>query len=434
MRKDKNQTKNDIEWGKIFKEYKILEEIEKNGIFEITADEIKRYREPRLMTKFDHKVNLPDIFSENKLSILPITRGSYVISDFKNYHNLEMGNEKVEYVEIPAHIQSIDASNIFSETVAINCAYFTNILRDFLEEDQLYPTIEGRMGSGAFNFQIEGLKNENFKTVKIKNSQIEIDGAYEGIESIALIEAKRDLSKDFLIRQLYYPFRLCKENKNITKRVRSIFLVYSNGLFTLYEYEFLEWNNYNSLKLVKKKNYSIEEKNIEMMDIKNILYKKVEIVKESVDVSFPQANDFLRIINMCELLVEKSLSRDEITIEYAFDIRQTNYYTDAGIYLGLIEKKKDERGILYSLTSCGEKIMKLSYKKRQLAFCSLILSHKVFNDALKSFLKKSDINIKEIVEIMKKANLNRIGTERTYARRASTIKAWLEWIIKLTKK
>ncbi len=31
----------------------------------------------------------------------------------------------------------------------------------------------------------------------VKNSQIEIDGGYEGLESLSLIEAKNSLSKDF---------------------------------------------------------------------------------------------------------------------------------------------------------------------------------------------------------------------------------------------
>ena len=35
----------------------------------------------------------------------------------------------------------------------------------------------------------------------------------------------------------------------------------------------------------------------------------------------------------CELLNESELTKDEITSNYDFDPRQTNYYTDAGRYL-----------------------------------------------------------------------------------------------------
>ncbi len=41
------------------------------------------------MTKFDHKVNLPTVFADNGLAILPITRGDYVISSFSAYKEFE---------------------------------------------------------------------------------------------------------------------------------------------------------------------------------------------------------------------------------------------------------------------------------------------------------------------------------------------------------
>ena len=73
---------NDAAWEKLFDRYHIPDEIERNGQFIISAKQIKELREPRLMTKFDHRVNLPGIFAANGLSILPITRGDYVISSF----------------------------------------------------------------------------------------------------------------------------------------------------------------------------------------------------------------------------------------------------------------------------------------------------------------------------------------------------------------
>lgn len=69
--------KNDTAWEGLFEKYRILDKIEREGQYIITADEIRKFREPRLMTKFDHKINLPAIFQNNGLSILPITRGEY---------------------------------------------------------------------------------------------------------------------------------------------------------------------------------------------------------------------------------------------------------------------------------------------------------------------------------------------------------------------
>lgn len=65
---------NNTAWETLFTRHNILDEIAKTGMFRITADQNKAEREPRLMTKFDHKVNLPSIFKDNDLAILPVTR------------------------------------------------------------------------------------------------------------------------------------------------------------------------------------------------------------------------------------------------------------------------------------------------------------------------------------------------------------------------
>ena len=80
---------NDQAWERLFEKYRILEEVDRSGRFMISASQIKEFREPRLMTKFDHKVNLPALFRDNRLSILPVTRGDYLISSFSAYQDFE---------------------------------------------------------------------------------------------------------------------------------------------------------------------------------------------------------------------------------------------------------------------------------------------------------------------------------------------------------
>lgn len=203
-----SKNKNDVAWETLFNKYNIISEIDKNGKFEISAKEINEVREARLMTKFDHKVNLPKIFADNKLSILPITRGKYVISKFEAYTKFENINPEIVKVQFPEYITSIDYENITSEAMAINCAYVSGIIHDFVEDEELVPTVSGRMSSDEFNFEIKNTGINNKMQIEIKNSQIEIDGGYEGIETLILIEAKNSISDDFIIRQLYYPYRL----------------------------------------------------------------------------------------------------------------------------------------------------------------------------------------------------------------------------------
>ena len=419
---------NKLAWEKLFEKYNILGEIEEKGYFKITSKQINEYREARLMTKFDNSATLPDLFKKNSLSILPITSNSYMIAKFKTYEKFESDTQEIEKISFPEYIQSLDYNNISSEALAINCAYITKILENFLEEEALVPTVSGKMGSGNFEFNINNIESNETINVVVENSRLEIDGGYEGVNSLALIEAKNYLSDDFMVRQLYYPYRLW--SSKITKPVRPIYIVYSNGIFNVYEYKFADSNDYSSIELVKTKRYSIEDTDIEIQDIKNIL-DTVKIVEEP-QVPFPQADSFKRVINLCELLEEEPKTKKEITENYAFDERQTNYYTDAARYLGLIEKTREENTITFSLTEKGRKILKLKFKQRQLEFVKLILEHKVFKESLDLYFERAQKPcILDIVEIMKHGNLYHVKTEETYKRRASTIRGWMEWILDL---
>ena len=417
---------NDIAWKNIFERYDVLKEIKTKGYFPISAKQIKEYREPRLMTKFDHKINLPAIFSENGLSILPVTRGDYVISSFEAYHDFPQLNGDVLKISAPSYIQSLMPQFIINETNAINFAFASGILCDFFEDENLFPTVSGRMGSGKFNFKIN--TDWGYRTVNVNSSQIEIDAAYEGINYLTLLEAKKDIADDFLIRQLYYPFRAW--SNRVTKPVQSVFLVFSNGVFNLYQYLFENSDNYNSISLVKQKNYMIATE-ISLMDIQDIL-SSVSVVKEP-EIPFPQANSMERVINLIELLKEKSLSKSEITSIYSFDERQTNYYADAGRYLGFIEKVRGENNeIVFKLSQKGLSLMRLPYKEKQLEIVSCILSHRVFCDILNLWFRTGEIpNRDSVVRIMKQSNLYNVDSETTYLRRASTVIGWVNWILEL---
>ena len=411
-------------WEKIFNEYDVLNKIQEQGLFEISSKEINEYREARLMTKFDNSESIPKILSENNLSILPISSNKYMIARFKAYKKFGSEPKDIERVEFPPYIESLDYNNISSEALALNCTYITGILEDFLDEEELVPTVSGKMGSGLFKFEIAQINDDKKINVTVENSRMEIDGGYEGVNSLALVEAKNVVAEDFLVRQLYYPYRLWKSK--ITKKVRPIYVVYSNGIFTIYEYKFNDINEYSSIELVKCKKYSIEDTNIDLGTIQNI-----QNYVEEPKISFPQANSFERVINLCELLESSEKGKQEITEKYEFDPRQTNYYTDAAIYLGLVVKK-GVRSKSFELSKLGKRILSLNYKNRQIEFVKLILSHKVFHMTIKRYFEKLEMPTdSEIVEIMKECELYKIGKDSTFYRRASTIKSWVDWIINL---
>lgn len=422
-----NKTKNDIAWEKIFEKYCILDKLAKNERVSISSMEINQFREARLMTKFDHRSQLPKLFVDNKLSILPTSRGTYEIGTFETFCDFDKEDVEITSIDFPTFLESIDYKDITSESIAINCAFVSQILHDFTGEENLLPTVCGRMGSSSFDFKITS--GENTFKINVENSQIEIDGGYEGDNSLNLIEAKNYISDDFLIRQLYYPYRLW--SNKITKRVRPIFLTYSNGIFHLREYEFTTPELYNSIRLLQHKKYAVQEGTINIENIQNIL-DNTQVIEEP-ELPFPQADNFERVINLCELLKQRGfISKDNITHNYDFDHRQTDYYSNAAKYLGLIKVVRENQQIGCTLTQNGFRIFNLPIVDRQLEFVKLILVHAAFRNTLKLYFDNGNVPTKdEVVEIMKNARLHNIDSDQTYKRRASTIISWINWILGL---
>jgi hypothetical protein len=423
-----SKTKNDVAWEQIFDKYSILKRIDSDSYFIITSSQINKYREARLMTKFDQKSNLPSLFIENNLSILPLTRGSYIIGKFDAYKNV-VYDKSVQNIpfSIPSYVKSIDLNNIYSESVALHTAYVGGIINDLLEEESL-QTISGRMSTGTFSYSIK-LENQYFN-VDVNNSQCEIDGGYESPNKLILVEAKNFKVDNFLIRQMYYPYRLWRNKVN--KEILPVFFTYSADVFSFFVYKFNDDNMYNSLELIQQKNYIFDESPISVDDIFDILIN-TNIIDEP-NVPFPQADNFERTIDLLGLLMTEELTKESITLNYAFEQRQTDYYTNSGIYLGLIQKKKDNGEIIYFLTPLGKKIMSQRQRDKKLSIVKQILEHEVFHKSLRLYYNNlSPITKNDVIEIMKSSHLHNVTEISTIKRRAQTVLRWIEWILGLTE-
>lgn len=409
-------------WVQLFEKHDIVQKVNSVGKITITANQIKAFREPRLMTKFDHAYHLPPIFKDNNISILPLTRGTYALGRFEIFHTSEINTDPLKNLTFTSHFETLDFDNITSETTAISCAYVSKILEDFLGEE-ITPTVSGRMSSDRFQFEITatgGIK----KTIDVDRAQIEIDAGYESAQSFSLLEAKNHFSDDFVIRQLYYPYR--KWQAAITKRVRNLFLTYSNGVFELREYEFLRLNDYNSIQLVQCKKYAICNFQINVQSIQDML-NRAQPETEPAGIPFPQADSFDRVINLCELLAsEEILTKTEITENYGFDSRQTDYYLNACKYLGLADA--DEHGFV--LTAKAKEIFTQHIQLRRKFFIEQLLKRRVFKEALALYFQRVAMpTTDQLVNIMRDAQLPNVQSESTFRRRASTVRAWIDWIV-----
>lgn len=425
MSKLQGKTKNDIAWEKLFEQYRILDEVSLNGTFEIDSSQINEVRESRLMAKFDHSVNLPLIFRNNRLSILPISRSRYVIGKFETYCSVDYKSDIEEIaIEFPDFLESIDYTNLYSESSALNCAFNSGIIDDLIGETSFH-TLSGRMSTGTFSFSIRNLIGKESE-INVINSQCEIDAGFESENYLVLIEAKNYTVDDFLIRQLYYPYRLWKEK--VTKTVLTVLMTYSNDMFSFFIYEFENHLDYNSLILLKQKNYIIDSEQICLSDVNNI-FNTVKITTELSNVPFPQADKFERIVDLLSLLVERDLTKDEITENYQFDVRQTQYYTDAGRYIGLIHKDKNclTKEITFSLTEEGNLLLKKRHKFKYLELIKKILEHRIFYRVFELTAAYGDIPSKsEVCQVMSESDLS--INETTIGRRSTTVRKWIEWI------
>lgn len=424
-------------WTELFEKYDITNRVKKDGQFEITAKQIKEFREPRLMAKFDSSESLPSILRKNKINILPNSRSSYILSDFKLYQNIPELTEhvtKMQRIEIPEY-ESIDIKNITTESNAINLLSLSNAMDDFLGEEGNVSTFNGRMGTGKFSFNVDRFRGTPIN-ISVKGAQCEIDAGFENSNSVVIMEAKNVVHPDFHIRQLYYPYILWKTR--VKKPIRLVFSIYSNQIYRLLEYEFIDILNYSSINLVQEKSYSLQETEINNEELFKVYSKtKIKYNDNQTDneIPFIQADSFERVISLLEILYEDNKTEEEIADIMQFELRQSNYYFNAGRYLDLFSKvvgfdEDSNRVKFVQLTKLGKQVYLLNYKQRQLKLVELILEHKIFNELFKLTYDSGQYPEREFVKNrMREYN---VCNEGQIDRRSSSVLSWIRWIFNLT--
>jgi hypothetical protein len=415
-------------WKLLFEKHDIVSKIAVNGFFKIKAAEINTVKEARLMAKFDQSIQLPDVFHRSNLSILPISRGEYIIGPFRTHEKVIYPRCKPTLVTIP-DLETIDHTNLYSEASALLFAYNSGIIKDIVNSKNIYYTVNGRMSSGCFDFYINN--NDNIKSTKqilVQNAQVEIDAGYEFSNGFCIIEAKNIAVEEILIRQLYYPYRLW--TSKISKKVMPFLMVYSNDIFHFFQYGFEDINNYNSLRLISYKSYTFASEEITLDEIKGI-WGNIKIHSEP-KITFPQADSFVRIIDLLSILFEHELTKEKITIKYEFDPRQTDYYITACEYLGLVERININGEPGCQLSTEAKNIMSLRYKEKYSALIKKIFERTVFYKTFEFIIKNNKIPIKnEICDIMNKAHLPKPINQTTILRRSSTVRSWIDWILRI---
>ncbi|KLA46502.1 type II restriction enzyme [Ligilactobacillus ruminis] len=432
---------NDKAWEEILCNYPIEEKTRNGGVFEISSKDIKKFREPRLMTKFDTSESVAAPLRKLHLNILPTSRHSYAIGRFKLYKKFpDMSKIKPKFIEMPDY-ETLRVENITSESNAINALIASKGLARFLEEDEnlFTETFNGRMGSGNFSFNVDlDLKNKygnNMQQeISVNCAQLEIDGGFESPKSVSIMEAKNIINEDFNIRQLYFPYR--KYEKMVDKKVRLIFSQYTNSTYYLYEYIFTDINSLSSIELLNKGVYTFEDQSISESDINNILESTNPIIDDDkgkgATTPFVQADKFDRIISLLEHLVsipDNTMTTSEVAEFLEVVTRQAAYYPAAGEYLEIFDRS--QKGYV-KLTDLGLKIGKSKYRDKQLMLVEQIFKHKIFHQLYEEIRKKGCLPDGKIV-MKKMKDMNVCDSESTIERRSRTVISWLEWIFNLVE-
>lgn len=430
----------DQKWAEIFEDYHIFDNIERHGCFHITSAEINKYKEARLMTKFDYITSLPDIFHYNKLAILPTKRGEYVIGHFNAYHKMQTRDRTLlkdrKEIRFPSWVETIDPKNITSESTMLNAAAASGMIQQVFDvcSEELASTVNGRMSSNNFSFNINGLGNtadESYE-IDVQNSQVEIDGGFETPDKLILFEAKNNATDSFLIRQLYYPYQLWQ--KKVNKEVIPVFLQYANDTFNFSVFRFDEIENYSSLKLVKRYNYIFGDETTSLDDIVNVFHHTKE-EKEPEGIPIPQADSFNKVLGVLESIRDSKngiVTNEELTLENDYVMRQANYYTSAGMYLELIEKVP---GGGYSLSPKGKIYLNKNRKDRNLFISELLFKHKPIRLVFERGLNRGKPLTKDEAFALLEKNKdseNAIRLEsNTRKRRCGTVASWVRYLFNL---
>ena len=417
-------------WEKLFIEYNIIENVKKSGYFEITSADFKKFHlEPRLLTKFDHSFQLPEVMKNESLSILPTSGSTWKVGKYRTFVELPPLDDNLQNCEIkklPSWLESLKAERLTNEGAVLNAASASGILEDFCGTSMI-STITGKSRSGAFDFEIEGDGGLNEK-ISVSSLQIEIDGGFESHQGLHLFEVKKRYASDLNVRQLYFPFRAW--HQRISKDISTIYMTYVGDIFTLFQYEFADTKNYSSVKLIKSKKYLLAQSIPTKQDLISVAKKSQSGQNQrSSSAPFPQADNVGRLFELMEFLGDGPKTVQEIALEYDFDQRQSDYYFNALKFLDLAQNATSIDGIPQrELSRLGQDILAMPFREKVLGIARQMTQILPIGNAFLKSIEGVELNL----ELAKTELANSLYaddlTESTISRRAQTILAWVKWL------
>jgi hypothetical protein len=378
--------------------------------------------ELRLMAKVDFSADLPKALRRHGYFILPVKNGEYVLVRGNGYHVLEKLPEPptVFRPQLDFELETLGVGD--SEAQHLDYSFNVGLIERFAGTPGLRQTIRNRKRMPTINFFVGKVGPIQVKA----GVQVEVDLGCEGRNDVILIEAKNGEPRDFIVRQLFYPYR--KWQLEVPKKkTRPLFFcsreVANKRLYQFWEYEFTDNGQYQSLRLKNGESFLVEPDK-KRLTVEELLRVHVDGRTRSQIWDVPQADTFKRVAEIPLLVAQGINTSNKVAAHYHFDSRQSSYYRQAAEFLGLVCQEKD---FSYVLTDLGKEYVNLPADERRQLLAGLLAHFPPMRAALELSAKTcgQGIGKREIAALLKRHS--KISSS-TPARRASTILAWLHWL------
>lgn|GEM_PF-134234 len=375
--------------------------------------------EARLACYNDCLSEVPPVLRASGVFPLPVRNKEYCLIKANGFHEFEeISTPIITYTSrIPFLPDTFDGEG---ESNYVHYAYNAGLISEFTGKKDIIKMNEGRFRATKFDFNIGSVG-----PIEQEGVQVQVDGLFEGRDSIIVLEAKVKSNSNFLIRQLYYPWRHWTEKSQ--KEVIASFLRIDkvSEVYNLWQYRFTDKSNYASIELVKTARYEIVENPYSPEEIEELSLDDVGYV--------PQADSVDKILQLVSLVGNGHQSAEAISKEMGFVGRQASYYGEAAEELGFITRSREASGAyLFELTPRGMEFYgsRPDIRKGMLVeqMMKLPVMRAIF-DRLRAINKPGDIergmNREKVSMIIEE--VSRFSGTTPY-RRASSVIAWFKWL------
>lgn len=407
-------------WVKIFSDLNLNPDTNVNFV---TAKQVRQLseREARNMAYMDERSKVPEIFESHSLFILPVSNGRYAIVRGEGYHQLETGSLEFEDYRpsFTPGTSILDPER--SEGSAVSYAWNTGIISHVVGQSSLLLGPPGRFALDPFDFRVDGTAE-----LHQAGAQAEIDGFFYSGYQACLMEFKARECTDFLIRQLYYPYRHWsgRASKYHWNSVRPFFVDFTLDplTFRFFEYEFTDFSDYESIKLVGARGVRVKAS---LRPLRGLLEVPPE---KSLASLTPQADSIERVLRVPFLVAQGQSNSFLLAQNEGFTIRQSSYYRRAAEALALVVRRDGS----YELTDLGKKFVTSSTVERnELATLQIARIPAIHEILQKLSLGDGESMTRARIARILQSHDNRIHGS-TVPRRTMTVLAWLRWIQETT--